>query len=45
MREMKRYGILPVDLPDGAFIDVYAAEEAYWQSLWYRSPDLVARRR
>jgi len=44
VREMKRYGILPQDLPDGALIDVYAAEEAYWQSLWYRNPDQVARR-
>lgn len=37
VREMKRYGILPADLPTGAPIDVYATERAYWQSLWYRS--------
>jgi hypothetical protein len=36
VREMKRYGILPADLPSGAPIDVYAAERKYWESLWYR---------
>jgi hypothetical protein len=36
VREMKRYGILPADLPEGAPIDVYATERAYWQSLWHR---------
>jgi len=38
VREMKRYGILPRDLPEDADIDVYATDQAYWQSLWYQ-PD------
>ncbi|MFH1717672.1 MAG: hypothetical protein ABIF19_10000, partial [Planctomycetota bacterium] len=36
--EMKRYGVLPADLPDDATIDVYAIDRKYWQSLWY-DPD------
>ncbi|MBE0536007.1 MAG: hypothetical protein IH624_10090, partial [Phycisphaerae bacterium] len=36
VREMKRYGVLPADLPDDARIDVYATDRAYWESLWYR---------
>jgi hypothetical protein len=36
IREMKRYGILPKDLPEGAPIDVYATDRAYWRSLWWR---------
>jgi hypothetical protein len=36
VREMKRYGILPQDLPADAPVDVYAAERRYWQSLWYQ---------
>jgi cytochrome c5 len=35
VREMKRYGILPVDLAPTAPIDCYATEQKYWQSLWY----------
>jgi hypothetical protein len=35
VREMKRYGILPPDLPEDALIDVYATDQANWQSLWY----------
>jgi cytochrome c5 len=35
VREMKRYGILPVDLVPTAPIDCYATEQKYWQSLWY----------
>jgi hypothetical protein len=38
VREMKRYGILPKDLTADADIDVYATDQAYWRSLWYR-PD------
>jgi len=34
--EMKRYGILPEDLPEDAEIDVYAADRKYWQSLWHK---------
>jgi len=45
VREMKRYGILAPDLPDDAKIDVYAADRAYWESLWHRagSADLGQR--
>jgi cytochrome c553 len=35
VREMKRFGILPRDLAPAAPIDCYAAEQKYWQSLWY----------
>ncbi len=35
-QEMKRYGILPADLPTDARIDVYATDRAYWESLWPR---------
>ena len=37
IREMKRYGILPTkfDLTRDS-IDVYATDQAYWQSLWHR---------
>ncbi|HUT09117.1 MAG TPA: hypothetical protein VMY42_01350 [Thermoguttaceae bacterium] len=35
VREMKKYEILPADLPADAQIDVYATDQAYWQSLWY----------
>jgi len=36
IREMERYGILPNDLPEGALIDVYATDRAYWRSQWWR---------
>jgi len=36
VREMKRYGMLPADLPAAAALDVYAVERRYWESLWYR---------
>ena len=36
VREMKRYGILPRDLPADAPIDIYATDRAYWASLWHR---------
>ncbi len=37
VREMKRYGILPLDLDTATSpIDVYATDEAYWRSFWYR---------
>jgi hypothetical protein len=36
VREMKRFGILPKDLPEGAAIDVYATDQAYWRSLWWQ---------
>ncbi len=44
VREMKRYGILPHELDTVANpIDVYATDEAYWQSFWYQ-PTTDARR-
>jgi hypothetical protein len=36
VREMKRYGILPNDLPEDAPIDVYATDRAYWRSKWWQ---------
>jgi len=41
VREMKRYGILPNDLPDDAFIDVYATDRAFWRSKWWQ-PEISA---
>ncbi|MHB0960542.1 MAG: HzsA-related protein [Pirellulaceae bacterium] len=38
VREMQRFGALPTSLDDLVPIDVYAADETYWQSFWYR-PD------
>ncbi len=39
VREMQRYGILPADLPPNQPIDVYATEQAFWQSHWHRAND------
>ncbi len=39
VRMMQRYGILPADLAPDAPIDVYATDEAYWRSFWYRAED------
>jgi hypothetical protein len=41
VREMKRYGVLPLDLDADAPLDVYAVERRYWESLWHR-PETVA---
>jgi hypothetical protein len=38
VREMKRFGILPVDVTAAFPLDSYALEKQYWQSLWYRPP-------
>jgi hydrazine synthase alpha subunit-like protein/WD40 repeat protein len=38
VREMKRYGILPLNTD--APIDVYATDEVYWRSFWH--PDITA---
>jgi len=37
VREMKRFGILPAgfNLPRDP-LDVFATDQQYWQSLWYR---------
>jgi hypothetical protein len=37
VREMKKYGILPADLPSDVAIDVYATDRKYWQSLWHKA--------
>ena len=37
LREMKRYGVLPLDTPDDAPVDPYELDRRYWESLWYRS--------
>ena len=36
VRGMKRSGILPATLRADTAIGVYAADKAYWKSLWYR---------
>lgn len=41
VREMKRYGILPKDLSEDTEIDVYATDQAYWRSLWYKPDDHI----
>ena len=41
VREMKKYGVLPADLGGEALIDVYAADEAYWRSHWWRPAHLA----
>ena len=38
IREMKRYGILPADLPPDATVDPYQTDRRYWQSLWHHPP-------
>ncbi len=35
IREMQRYGVLPATLKPGQPIDFYAADRAYWKSLWW----------
>jgi hypothetical protein len=37
VREMKRYGILAEDHPDGGRLDVYETDRRYWESLWHRA--------
>lgn len=36
IQQMQRFGILPADLPADAQVDVYAADQAYWQSFWHK---------
>lgn len=43
VREMKRFGILPQSTPDDAVLDVYATDQAYWQSHWWRRSDGLQR--
>ena len=35
VREMKRFGIIPVAADPTRPLDVYALEKTYWESLWY----------
>ncbi len=39
VRELKHYGIVPAEHDPAAPLDVYAAERAYWKSLWHRKGD------
>lgn len=42
VREMKKFGILPENFdPARDKIDIFATDQAYWESLWYR-PNLRA---
>jgi cytochrome c553 len=43
LREMKRYGILPADLPPNAAINPYQTDRRYWQSLWHQPSHPQAR--
>ena len=36
IREMKRYGILPANLPSDAKVDPYDTDRKYWESLWHQ---------
>ena len=45
VREMKRFGALPADLPADARIDPYATDQAYWRTFWHRPPTQAAARR
>ena len=42
VREMKRFGLLPVTHNPDVSIDYYAVERDYWKSLWY-APQAVNR--
>ncbi|MHB8897561.1 MAG: serine hydrolase [Thermoguttaceae bacterium] len=35
VREMIRYGVLPVDHDFGASVDPFALDQAYWKTFWY----------
>jgi hypothetical protein len=36
LREMRHYGILPLNHVDDAPVDPYLLDQAYWRSLWYQ---------
>ncbi|NQT86131.1 hypothetical protein HQ560_05160, partial [bacterium] len=38
LREMKRFGVLPVDHDDAAPVDFYELDQKYWKSHWVDSP-------
>jgi hypothetical protein len=44
IREMQRFGILPASLKPNDSIDVYATDQAYWKSFWYRPASKTAVR-
>jgi len=35
LREMKRYGVLPAELPPDATVNPYQTDQRYWESLWH----------
>jgi hypothetical protein len=35
IREMQRFGFLPQDLKPDDPVDVYATDQAYWNSFWW----------
>ncbi|MDO5310140.1 MAG: hypothetical protein Q4G03_11715 [Planctomycetia bacterium] len=43
LREMIRYGLLPVDCDPNATYDPYQLDRIYWESLWYRPNDAQPR--
>ena len=43
LRHMQRYGILPDELKPDRPIDLYATDQAYWKSLWYRPSEDTAK--
>ena len=43
VREMKRYGILPADMPTADLPDPYMIDAKYWKSFWYAPPGDVQR--
>ena len=36
LREMKRYGVLPADLPPATPVNPYQIDQRYWESLWHQ---------
>ncbi len=38
LRELIRYGLLPIDSDPNASRDPYELDELYWESLWYKPP-------
>ncbi|TWU33729.1 HzsA-related protein [Novipirellula artificiosorum] len=38
LREMRRFEIEPQLIPGSDQVDVYATDQAYWRSFWYRQP-------
>ncbi len=38
LREMKYYGILPINHRDDVAVDPYDLDRRYWESLWYQAP-------